>query len=78
MLVFRAVPTNGQQLGSGDRSALADTVSSIINIGEPSTQAHCLAVNHPVVKLPARSVQWSTMQHCWHTDSHLEASKLLP
>lgn len=60
MLVFRAVPISGQQLGSADRSALADTVSSIINVGEPFKLAHCLAVILPAVELPAMPLHLST------------------
>ena len=78
VLVFRAVPTDGQQLGSGDSSALADTVSSIIKIGEPVNQIHYPAVIHPAVKLPAMLLQLSTVRHCWHTASHLEPSEPLP
>ena len=77
MLVFRAVPINGQQLGSGASSALADTVSSIINIGEPVKLTHCPAVIPPAVQLPTMTLQSSAMRHCWHTACHLEASKLL-
>ena len=77
MLVFRAVPINGQQLGGGASSALADTISSIINIGEPFKLTHCLAVIPPAVKLPTMPLQLSAMWHCWHTACHLEASKLL-
>ncbi len=71
MLVFRAVPISGQQLGSADRSALADTVSSIINVGEPFKLAHCLAVILPAVELPAMPLHLSTVRHFWHTASHL-------
>ena len=70
MLVFRAVPISGQQLGSADRSALADTVSSIINVGEPFKLAHCLAVILPAVELPAMPCTCQQRQF-WHTASHL-------
>ena len=78
MLVFRAVPINGQQLESGDSSALADTISSIINIGETSSQAHCPAVINPAVKLPAMTLQLSTTRHCWHTASYLDPLNCCP